>query len=149
MTDLELDTANSLIPLEAKKPVNFSWNLFGWFASSFGATIWMMSTPLLLKLPSEGVYAAIIGTLLTWSVASIAWAFREKINAFRGFLLLLSTTVITNLSFILFAHVRSLPLDEVSRTIETSYRSYYGALLVLFLALVFYFWFNDEKSRKA
>lgn len=125
----------------------FNWNLVGWFGASLGAALWMIATPFFLNWPTKGVFAGIVGTLLIWSYSSLAWGLRAKIPPFRGWVGLLASTVLANLGFLLFAHAHNLPLDEASDAIETNYGLYYGALLALFISLLVYFWFKENRSE--
>lgn len=142
-------TLIDVIPEEApKKVAKLQWNLVSWFGSSLGATIWMIATPFFLNWPANGVFAGVVGTLTVWSFASVAWALRARISPFRGFIGILFATVLANLSFILFAHANKLPLDTASEAIETNYGLYYSTLLMLFLSLLFFFWFRENKSEE-
>ena len=106
----------------------------------------MILTPYFLSWPLEGVVAGIIGTLLVWSYASIAWGIRRQLSVFRGLIGLLSFTVLSNLAFLLFAQANNLPLNEAAVAIETSYTAYYAALVVLFVSLVVFFWLKEKQS---
>lgn len=133
---------------DSEKPKGFQWNLIGWFGASLGAVCWMMITPVFFNWPTSGVWSGIVGTLAIWSFASIAWAFREKISAFAGIISLIGVTVLSNLGFLLFAHINKLPLDETSNRVETNYVPYYGTLLILFVSLLYFFWMKENQQSK-
>lgn len=129
------------------QPSKLQWNLIGWYGSSLGATVWMILTPYLLNWPVEGVVAGVVGTLIVWSYSAIAWGMRAQLSAFRGLIGLLSFTVLSNLAFLLFAHVNNLPLDEASNAIETNYSAYYTALFLLFVSLLTFFWLKEKQAQ--
>lgn len=108
----------------------------------------MITTPLFLSWPARGVFAGIVGTLLVWSFSSIAWGYRARISAFSGLSGLLCITVLSNLGFLLFAHVNKLPLESASESIQSNYIPYYTALLILFVSALYYFWAKENSSSK-
>lgn len=130
------------------KPSALQWNLLGWYGSSFGATAWMMVTPFFLSWPTKGVFAGIVGTLVVWSFASIAWGLRARVSALKGIFGLLTVTVLANLGFLLFAHANELPLDSAANAIETNYVLYYLALLILVISLMLLFWLKEKRAEK-
>ena len=127
----------------------FEWNLGGWYASSVGATLWMIATPFLLSWPTPGVVAGIVGTLAVWSFASLAWGFRAKISAFKAIIGLLGATIVANLGFLLFAHANNLPLDGAAKAIESNYGLYYGLLLTLVISAMILFWLIENRRDKS
>ena len=132
----------------AAKSRGFQWNLVGWFASSLGASAWMLITPFFLSWPVKGVFAGIVGTLLIRSFSAIAWGCRNRVSAFKSIVGLLSFTVLSNLGFLLFAHVNELPLKRASQVIETHYGLYYSSLLALFLSLLVLFWVREHQTSE-
>lgn len=75
---------------------HFQWNTGGWFGSALGSTVWMLVAAVSVATVQPAAAAAVplVAFLVVNVVAIFLWNKRDRIEPFRGIMLLLGTLAI-------------------------------------------------------